>query len=75
MRAVCFWVIIAALSAVLLFLIFPVVLVIVAALDLAFDNGLLGGPFWLINVALCGLPLAAVAVIFAGMFRSLRGRG
>lgn len=72
MRAAGFWLIVAGLSAALLFLIAPVVLVIVAALDLAFSP-LYGGPFWLIPVGLFSLPLVAVVLIFRGTFRSLRG--
>jgi hypothetical protein len=75
MRAVLFWTVITSLGMALLFLIAPVALILAFALIQMVVPNPAGGPWWIILVVLFAVPLTAVALIFTGTFRSLRGRG
>ncbi len=74
MRSVGIWLFVVALTAVLLFLMYPVALTAFTALLIVFTPNNPWGPpwFWLIATVLFASPLAVVALIFAGTLRSLR---
>lgn len=78
MRTVGFWLVVAALSAALLFLMAPVVLTVVEAVCISVVLLAVAGVRWFLIAAvftvLFALPLLPVAIIFRGTYQSLRRR-